>query len=40
MMMTFIFSCRKHNQIPIGYVTPGIKKSTCDDATIMSLMVL
>ena len=26
--------------IPIGYVPPGIKGSTCDDATIMSLMVL
>jgi len=26
--------------IPIGYVSPGIKKSTCDDATIMSRMVL
>ncbi len=24
----------------IGYVPPGIKESTCDDATIMSLMVL
>jgi hypothetical protein len=29
-----------HRYIPIGYVPPGIKESTCDDATIMSLMVL
>ncbi len=26
--------------IPIGYFPPGIKESTCDDTTIMSLMVL
>jgi hypothetical protein len=26
--------------IPIGYVPPGIKESTCDDTTITSLMVL
>ena len=26
--------------IPIGYFPPGIKESTCDDATIMSCMVL
>jgi hypothetical protein len=29
-----------HRYVPIGYVSPGIKESTCDDATIMSLMVL
>jgi hypothetical protein len=29
-----------HHYIPIEYVPPGIKESTCDDATIMSLMVL
>ena len=29
-----------HRYIPIGYIPPGIKESTCDDATIMSLMVL
>ena len=29
-----------HRYIPIGYVPPGVKESTCDDATIMSLMVL
>jgi hypothetical protein len=29
-----------HRYIPIRYVPPGIKESTCDDATIMSLMVL
>jgi hypothetical protein len=29
-----------HRYIPIGYVPPGIKERTCDDATIMSLMVL
>jgi len=29
-----------HRYIPIGYVPPGIKESTCDDAAIMSLMVL
>jgi hypothetical protein len=28
-----------HRYIPIGYASPGIKESTCDDATIMSLMV-
>ena len=29
-----------HRYIPIGYVFPGVKESKCDDATIMSLMVL
>ncbi len=29
-----------HRYIPIGYVPPGDKESTCDDATIMSLLVL
>ena len=29
-----------HRYIPIGYFPPGIKESTCDDATIKCLMVL
>jgi hypothetical protein len=29
-----------HQYIPIGYFPLGIKESTCDDITIMSLMVL
>jgi hypothetical protein len=28
-----------HRYIPTGYVPPGIKERTCDDATIMSLML-
>jgi hypothetical protein len=47
MMMPFIIcSCRNNNQpnatYPLGISTGDsmIKESTCDDATIMSLMVL
>jgi hypothetical protein len=29
-----------HRYTPIEYVPPGIKKSTCDDAIIMSRMLL
>ena len=44
MMMSFICPCRNNNQpnaiYPLGTFHGGLKKSTCDDATVMSIMVL